>query len=79
MSSSLSSTLVSAAPSTRGYWTAVAVKLTRDKVAVTCAAVIGLLILMAIFAPWLAPEDPLKSRRTTRSAPTSWAATCSRA
>ena len=53
----------------RGYWTAVALKLTRDKVAVVCAAIIVLLILMAIFAPWIAPEDPLKSSILNRLKP----------
>jgi peptide/nickel transport system permease protein len=69
MSSSLSSTLVSAAPRSRGYWTSVAFRLTRDKVAVACAAIIGLLILMAVFAPWIAPEDPFKSSILNRLKP----------
>jgi peptide/nickel transport system permease protein len=34
-----------------------------------CAIVILLLILMAIFAPWLAPEDPLKSSILKRLKP----------
>jgi len=45
----------------RGYWKTVFARLLRDRVTVACAIVILLLILMAIFAPWLAPEDPLKS------------------
>ena len=49
-----------AAPA-RGYWKTVFAKLLRDKVTMACALVILMLILMAIFAPWLAPEDPLKS------------------
>ena len=69
MSSSLSSTLVSAAPSSRGYWTSVALRLTRDKVTLVCGAILGLLILMAIFAPWIAPEDPLKSSILNRLKP----------
>jgi peptide/nickel transport system permease protein len=69
MSSSLSSTLVSAAPRSRGYWTSVAFRLTRDRVAVVCGAIIVLLILMAIFAPWIAPEDPLKSSILNRLKP----------
>ncbi len=46
---------------TRGYWRSVLARLLRDKVTMACAMVILLFILMAIFAPWLAPEDPLKS------------------
>jgi peptide/nickel transport system permease protein len=49
-----------AAPA-QGYWRAVASRLLRDKVTVVCALVILGLILMAVFAPWIAPDDPLKS------------------
>jgi peptide/nickel transport system permease protein len=69
MSSSLSSTLVSVAPSSRGYWASVALRLTRDKVTLVCGAILGLLILMALFAPWIAPEDPLKSSILNRLKP----------
>jgi len=36
---------------------------------VVCNAIILLLILMAIFAPWIAPEDPLKSSILNRLKP----------
>jgi len=49
-----------AAPA-QGYWSAVYSRLLRDKVTAACALVILGLILMAVFAPWIAPEDPLKS------------------
>jgi len=49
-----------AAPA-QGYWSAVYSRLLRDKVTVACALVVLGLILMAVFAPWIAPEDPLKS------------------
>jgi len=45
----------------QGYWRAVYSRLLHDKVTVACALVILGLIVMAVFAPWLAPEDPLKS------------------
>ena len=41
-----------------GYWTSVCQRFMHDPVAVGAAAVVILLILMAIFAPWLAPADP---------------------
>jgi peptide/nickel transport system permease protein len=57
-----------AAP-TRGYWRGVFSRILRDKVTVACALVIIVMILMAIFAPWVAPEDPLKSSIMKRLKP----------
>ncbi len=57
-----------AAP-TQGYWSAVLSRLLRDKVTVVCALVILALILMAVFAPWIAPEDPLKGSVMKRLKP----------
>ena len=42
----------------QGYWSGVLARLMRDKVSVLCAAVLALIILGALFAPWLAPGDP---------------------
>ncbi|ANY63834.1 ABC transporter permease [Comamonas aquatica] len=42
----------------RGYWASVLQRLAHDPVAMGAAAVLILLILMAILAPWLAPADP---------------------
>lgn len=42
----------------RGYWASVAQRFMRDPVAMGAAAVVILLILMAILAPWLSPSDP---------------------
>lgn len=42
----------------QGYWAGVWHKLLRDKVAVACMIVLGLIILSAIFAPLLTPYDP---------------------
>ncbi|HVE50929.1 MAG TPA: ABC transporter permease [Casimicrobiaceae bacterium] len=53
----------------RGYWRAVFTRLLRDKVTVACALVLLGLMLMAVFAPWLAPEDPLKSSIMKRLQP----------
>ena len=57
-----------AAP-TRGYWSGVVSRIVRDKVTMACALVILFMILMAIFAPWVAPEDPLKSSIMKRLKP----------
>ena len=46
------------APRSRGYWTAAAVRFTRDPVAVGAAVFVLLLLLLAVFGPWLAPADP---------------------
>jgi peptide/nickel transport system permease protein len=45
----------------RGYWTAAALRFTRDPVAMGAALVVLLLIAMAVFGPWLAPVDPYQS------------------
>lgn len=52
-----------------GYWRGVGRRFARDKVAVGAACVAGGLILMAIFAPWLAPQDPLEGTMIRRLSP----------
>lgn len=42
----------------RGYWSSVLQRFARDPVAMGAAAVVVLLILMALIAPWIAPADP---------------------
>lgn len=42
----------------QGYWRGVLRRLLLDKVSVVCIAVLALIILGALFAPWLAPGDP---------------------
>ena len=60
----------------------------RDPVTIACAVILLLIVLAAIFAPWVAPLDPYKTSMLRRlqplghpalpgSAPTSSAATCS--
>jgi peptide/nickel transport system permease protein len=44
-------------------------RLVRNPVAMTAAAVIGLLILVAIFAPWLMPADPFATSMFKRLRP----------
>lgn len=52
-----------------GYWRTVFRRFARDPVAVGAAVVVLLLILMAIFAPWLAPHDPLQGMTLRRLKP----------
>jgi peptide/nickel transport system permease protein len=52
-----------------GYWATVWARFRRDPVAVGALAVISLLILMAIFAPWITPQDPYKGMALRRLRP----------
>lgn len=54
---------------TQGYWGGVARRLTRDRVAVTAACVILLIVLAAIFAHYVAPADPYKGSMIRRLKP----------
>ena len=45
----------------RGYWVAVRRRLSRDPVAITCACILVVIVLAAIFAPLIAPADPYKT------------------
>ena len=53
----------------RGYWTGVGRRLLRDKVAITAAGVILIIVLAAIFAHWVAPADPYKGSMIRRLKP----------
>ena len=52
-----------------GYWRSVGRRLVRDRVAMLCAAVLVLLVLAAIFAPWVAPANPFKTSMLKRLLP----------
>ena len=54
---------------TTGYWGGVWRRLSRDPVAVFAGLVILALILMAIFAPYLAPADPYRASSLRRLRP----------
>ncbi|AXS42182.1 ABC transporter permease [Breoghania sp. L-A4] len=54
---------------TQGYWSGVFRRFRKDPVAVTCAAIVLLLILAAIFAPYLDLADPYKSSMIKRLKP----------
>lgn len=50
----------------RSYWQNVFQRLRRDPVTVTCLVIVLLIVLMAIFAPFLAPADPYKASMLKR-------------
>jgi len=52
-----------------GYWVTVWRRFRRDPVAVIAALMVLALILMAVFAPWLAPHDPLQGMTLRRLKP----------
>jgi peptide/nickel transport system permease protein len=58
-----------AAATSRGYWATVWSRVLRDKVTVACGLVLLGLVLMAIFAPFLAPKDPMAAAMLKRLAP----------
>ena len=53
----------------RGYWASVAMRLSRDPVAMIALAVVLAIVLAAIFAPLIAPADPLKGSMIRRLRP----------
>ena len=52
-----------------GYWSGVFRRLSRDKVAMTAAAMVAVLLVLALLAPWLVPADPYKSSMLSRLKP----------
>lgn len=52
----------------RGYWATVWLRVKRDKVTMVCALILLALVLMALFAPWIAPKDPMASSMLKRLA-----------
>jgi peptide/nickel transport system permease protein len=63
-----------AAPATRvrGYWRSVLYRLRHDPVTLAFGTVVLLIVLAAIFAPWLAPFDPFKESIVGRLKPFGW-------
>ena len=52
-----------------GYWRSVLGRFGRDPVAMAALAVVLVLVLVAIFGPWLAPADPYQSAMLQRLKP----------
>ena len=53
----------------RGYWGSVWNRLRYDYVTLFCLALIIVIVLLAVFAPWLSPMDPEKSSMANRLRP----------
>jgi peptide/nickel transport system permease protein len=62
-------TLPHLAPPFRGYWSTVFKQLQSERIALISAAVLLVIVLAAVFAPWLAPADPLKTSMLKRLLP----------
>ena len=56
----------------RGYWQSVGYRLRHDPVTLAFGAVILLIVLAAIFAPWIAPFNPYKESIVGRLKPLGW-------
>jgi len=52
-----------------GYWSSVFRRFRRDPVALFAAGVVAVLVLLALFGPWLTPADPYKSSMLSRLKP----------
>ena len=57
------------APSSRGYWASVGVRVLRDPVFWVAASIVLALLAMALFGPWIAPADPQSSSMLSRLKP----------
>jgi peptide/nickel transport system permease protein len=66
--STLADTAIDTAPATaaRGYWATVGRRIRRDKVSMVCAAILLLIVLVAIFAPYLHLADPYQGSMIRR-------------
>ncbi|ABD04934.1 Binding-protein-dependent transport systems inner membrane component [Rhodopseudomonas palustris HaA2] len=67
----ITETAVQTAPAgnARGYWSTVGRRLSRDKVSIACAIVLLLILLSAIFAPYLHLADPYQGSMIRRLKP----------
>jgi peptide/nickel transport system permease protein len=61
------------ARASRGYWGSVLARLRTDPVAMIALGVILLIVAAAVFAPWIAPSDPIKGSMIRRLKPVGFA------
>lgn len=61
--------LAVAVPDVAGYWGGVWRRFRRDPVAITAGIVVLLIVLMAVFAPYIAPADPYRASSLRRLRP----------
>jgi len=57
------------AKASRGYWASVGHRLVRDRVAMVALGIIVLIVLAAVFAPYIAPADPYRGNMLRRLRP----------
>jgi peptide/nickel transport system permease protein len=57
------------ATASRGYWSGVARRLVRNKMAMICLAILLLIVLAAIFAPYISPHDAYRGSMLRRLRP----------
>lgn len=69
LTADLSPAIAAAPAKSPGFWSGVLRRLCRDPVALVALTIIVLLVLMAIFAPYLAPYDPAKGSVIRRLKP----------
>jgi len=53
-------------PATRSFWRNVFRRMMRDRVTMICLAILALIVLAAIFAPFIAPHDPYRTSMARR-------------
>jgi peptide/nickel transport system permease protein len=56
-------------PASRSFWQTAWRRLSRDPVALTCGTLLLLILLAALFAPWITPHDPYRTSMTRRLLP----------
>jgi peptide/nickel transport system permease protein len=56
-------------PASRSFWQTAWRRLSRDPVALTCGALLLLILFAALFAPWITPHDPYRTSMARRLLP----------
>ena len=69
IAASLPTAALAAAQRSPGYWQSVLGRLLADKLAMAAGVVVLVLLVLALFGPWLAPADPYQASMMKRLAP----------